>query len=177
VEDEASETAEAETVPEPGEEQEEVQTEAAQVVDENILPDDTEGAEEPSGRAEETEESAEQEEPEEPEEAPQGEPLEEQAEAAEEEEAATEEEESEIEVVEEEISRISELPGITPEQVAVLEANGHQEIEDLLAMGKEELLALEGMEEEMADAILALIEENVEIVEEEEEIEESESEE
>jgi N utilization substance protein A len=73
-----------------------------------------------------------------------------------------------IEEVEEEITNVAELPGITEAQVAILKNGNVEDIEDLLEMEKEDLLAIEGMGDGDADAILKLIDENVEVVEEEE---------
>ncbi len=69
--------------------------------------------------------------------------------------------------VEEEISSVSELPGITEEQVAVLRSNNVERIEDLLALEEADLARLKGMSPENARAIRALIEDSVEVVEEE----------
>jgi N utilization substance protein A len=75
---------------------------------------------------------------------------------------------AEVKVVEEEISSITELPGITAEQVTVLRSNGLDRIEDLLELEEADLAKLQGMSPENARAIRGLIEESVEVVEEEE---------
>ena len=72
--------------------------------------------------------------------------------------------------VEEEIEKISELPDIPENIVEVLKNNGIEMIEELVAMSKEEVAALEGIEEADAALIAKIIEENVEIVEEEQEV-------
>jgi N utilization substance protein A len=72
--------------------------------------------------------------------------------------------------VEEEIEKISELPDIPENIVEVLKNNGIEMIEELVAMSKEEIAALEGIEEADAALIAKIIEENVEIVEEEQEV-------
>jgi transcription termination/antitermination protein NusA len=92
------------------------------------------------------------------------------AEAAETEAAETEAAETtEVEVVEEEISSITELPGITPELIAVLRANKIERVEDLVELDEAELAKLKGMTAEQARAVRQLIEESVEVVEEEDE--------
>ncbi|RKX80926.1 MAG: transcription termination/antitermination protein NusA [Spirochaetes bacterium] len=68
--------------------------------------------------------------------------------------------------VEEEIVKISELPGITPAMVEALKRNGIEDIEKLVAFSKDELAKLEGISEKNASAIMKIIQENVEIVEE-----------
>ena len=72
--------------------------------------------------------------------------------------------------VEEEIEKISELPDIPENIVEVLKNNGIEMIEDLVAMSKEQIAALEGIGEEDAALVAKIIEENVEIVEEEQEV-------
>jgi N utilization substance protein A len=72
--------------------------------------------------------------------------------------------------VEEEIEKISELPDIPEHIVEVLKNNGIEMIEELVAMSKEEIAALEGIVEEDAALVAKIIEENVEIVEEEQEV-------
>jgi N utilization substance protein A len=72
--------------------------------------------------------------------------------------------------VEEEIEKISELPDIPENIVEVLKNNGIEMIEELVAMSKEQIAALDGIGEEDAALVSKIIEENVEIVEEEEEV-------
>jgi N utilization substance protein A len=72
--------------------------------------------------------------------------------------------------VEEEIEKISELPDIPENIVEVLKNNGIEMIEELVAMSKDEIAALDGISEEDAALIAKIIEENVEIVEEEQEV-------
>jgi len=68
---------------------------------------------------------------------------------------------------EEEIQKISELPGITPRLVEILEKDNIIDIESLVALAPEQLAALEGITAEDIQALHKIIEENVEIVEEE----------
>ena len=68
---------------------------------------------------------------------------------------------------EEEIQKISELPGITPRLVEILEKDNIADIESLVALAPEQLAALEGITAEDILALHKIIEENVEIVEEE----------
>ena len=72
--------------------------------------------------------------------------------------------------VEEEIEKISELPDIPENIVEVLKNNGIEMIEELVAMSKEEIAALDGIGEEDAALVSKIINENVEIVEEEQEV-------
>ena len=72
--------------------------------------------------------------------------------------------------VEEEIEKISELPDIPKNIVEALKNDGIEMIEELVAMSKEQIAALEGIGEEDAALISKIIEENVEIVEEEQEV-------
>jgi N utilization substance protein A len=65
----------------------------------------------------------------------------------------------------EEPARLSELPGIEPEWVAALEAVGIATVEDFLAQAKEALAAVEGLPEGAAEKIQAIVDENVEVVE------------
>lgn len=67
---------------------------------------------------------------------------------------------------EEEIQKISELPGITPRLVEILEKDNIADIESLVALAPEQLAALEGITAEDIQALHKIIEENVEIVEE-----------
>lgn len=94
------------------------------------------------------------------------EPAEETAvEYAEEQEFEDEEEESEEE---EEITLISELPGINERVVGILNGAGIDDILDLLDMPENQLRKLEGITEEDVSAIQAIISENVEIIDEDE---------
>jgi len=67
----------------------------------------------------------------------------------------------------EEITRIDELPGISAATLATLKENGIELIEDFLAQSPEELEALKGLAGDELDKIKAIIEDNVEVVEEE----------
>jgi N utilization substance protein A len=66
-----------------------------------------------------------------------------------------------------EITAVADLPGITPELVAVLKDNKIEMIEDLLAMSEETLSSLAGMTKENYDLLAALLEKSLEVVEEE----------
>ena len=68
---------------------------------------------------------------------------------------------------EEEIQKISELPGIPPRLVEILEKDKITDIESLVALTPEQLAALEGITAEDIQTLHKIIEENVEIVEEE----------
>jgi len=68
---------------------------------------------------------------------------------------------------EEEIQKISELPGITPRLVEILNKDKIDDIESLVALTPEQLAALEGITAEDIETLHKIIEENVEIVEEE----------
>ncbi len=68
---------------------------------------------------------------------------------------------------EEEIQKISELPGITPHLVEILEKDNISDIEALVALSPEQLAGLEGITAEDILTLHKIIEENVEIVEEE----------
>ena len=74
----------------------------------------------------------------------------------------------EEEYEEEEITRIAELPGIDDRVVKILEGAGIADILDLLDMAENDLRKLEGITEEDVAAIQAIISENVEIIDEEE---------
>jgi N utilization substance protein A len=71
------------------------------------------------------------------------------------------------ELAEEEIQKISELPGIPPRLVEILEKDNITDIESLVALSSEQLGALEGITAEDVVTLQKIIEENVEIVEEE----------
>lgn len=68
----------------------------------------------------------------------------------------------------EEISTVSELPGITEEIIAVLQNNGIEDIQDLINKDNDEIRALDGMTENMADMLLDIIANAVEVVDEDE---------
>jgi len=72
---------------------------------------------------------------------------------------------------EEEILRLDELPGLDPGLVAALAGAGIEMIEDFLSRPEDELLAIDGVDPEGLSALRAVIDENVEVIEEE--IEES----
>ncbi|MFW5684554.1 MAG: transcription termination factor NusA [Spirochaetota bacterium] len=88
-------------------------------------------------------------------------------EALEEAEADAEEVE-EPEDEEEEITLISELPGISDRVVGILNEAGINDILDLLDMPENKLRGLEGITEDDVAAIQAIISDNVEIIEEDE---------
>jgi N utilization substance protein A len=71
------------------------------------------------------------------------------------------------ELAEEEIQKISELPGIPPRLVEILEKDNITDIESLVALTPGELGALDGITAEDVATLQKIIEENVEIVEEE----------
>jgi N utilization substance protein A len=71
------------------------------------------------------------------------------------------------EVSEEEIQKISELPGIPPRLVEILEKDHITDIESLVALTTAELASLEGITAEDVALLQKIIDENVEIVEEE----------
>jgi N utilization substance protein A len=75
----------------------------------------------------------------------------------------------------EEISRISELPNVDGAVAEALLSNGIEFIEDFLALSEEEQNALQGVASEQLDVLRKLIEEYVEIVEEGEALQASES--
>ena len=68
----------------------------------------------------------------------------------------------------EEISNVSELPGITEDILAVLRNNEIEDIQDLINMEDNEIRALEGLTTEMADTLLDIIANAVEVVEDDE---------
>jgi N utilization substance protein A len=72
------------------------------------------------------------------------------------------------EVAEEEIQKISELPGIPPRLVEILEKDNITDIENLVALTPEELSGLDGITADDVIQLQKIIAENVEIVEEEE---------
>lgn len=67
----------------------------------------------------------------------------------------------------EEISNVSELPGITDDIVAVLHNNGIEDVQDLINKEDGEIRAISGMTEAMADTLLDIIANAVEVVDEE----------
>lgn len=76
--------------------------------------------------------------------------------------AYNEEEESDV------ISAVHELPDITDEIVEVLKNNGIVEIEELINMTAPQIRAIDGMSGEMAEKLLDIIANTVEIIEDEE---------
>jgi len=87
-------------------------------------------------------------------------------EAAEDEDEGDEDEEAE-EYEEAEINLIAELPGIPDRLVEILQGAGIEDILDLLDMAENDLRKLEGVTEDDVAAIQAIISENVEIIDEE----------
>jgi transcription termination/antitermination protein NusA len=71
-----------------------------------------------------------------------------------------------IDEEEEEITQINELPGIPDRLVNILRRNGIDLIERLLAMSTEELAAVDGFNADDVAALKAIIDENVEVIEE-----------
>ena len=69
----------------------------------------------------------------------------------------------------EEPTRLAELPGIEPEWLAAFDAAGIGSVEDFLALTKEALAAIAGISAEAAEKIQAIVDENVEVVEDERE--------
>jgi N utilization substance protein A len=69
----------------------------------------------------------------------------------------------------EEPARLAELPGIEGEWAAALEAAGIASVEDFLAQSEDALAAVEGLPAGAAGKIKAIVDENVEIVEDERE--------
>ncbi len=67
----------------------------------------------------------------------------------------------------EEISNVSELPGITDDILTVLYNNGIEDVQDLINKEDDEIRTLSGMTEEMADTLLDIIANAVEVVDEE----------
>jgi N utilization substance protein A len=65
----------------------------------------------------------------------------------------------------EEATVLNDLPGIEPEWILALEAAGIATVEDFLSQSKEALAAVEGISAEAAEKIQAIIDENVEVVE------------
>jgi len=69
----------------------------------------------------------------------------------------------------EEPARLADLPGMEPEWAKALEAVGIASVEDFLAQAKEALVAVEGLPEGAAEKIQAIVDENVEVVEDSQE--------
>jgi len=65
-----------------------------------------------------------------------------------------------------EITAVADLPGASPELVAVLESNGITQIEELLAADETKLSALDGMTSELLASLNSLMKESLEVVEE-----------
>lgn len=65
-----------------------------------------------------------------------------------------------------EITAVADLPGASPELVAVLERNGITQIEELLAADEAKLSALDGMTSELLASLNSLMRESLEVVEE-----------
>lgn len=70
----------------------------------------------------------------------------------------------------EEISHVTELPGITEEIIAVLHDNGIEDVQDLINKEDDEIRSISGMTTEMADTLLDIIENAVEVIDEDEEL-------
>jgi N utilization substance protein A len=66
-------------------------------------------------------------------------------------------------------ARLADLPGIEVEWAAALEAAGVASVEDFLGLSKETLAGIEGLSPEAAEKIQAIVDENVEVVEDERE--------
>jgi N utilization substance protein A len=71
------------------------------------------------------------------------------------------------ESIEEESSRIADLPGMEAAWAEALAAAGVQTVEDFLALEPDRLASIEGLSSEDVEKIRAIVDENVEIVEEE----------
>jgi N utilization substance protein A len=127
--------------------------------DEEVAADETESGEEGETVESDLQTEETEEEPAETEETPEV-----AAEEAEEEEA----EEEEYEEGDEEITLISELPDIDDRVVGILKEHGIIDIVDLLEMAENDLRKMEGISEDDITAILAIISDNVDIIEEDE---------
>ena len=68
----------------------------------------------------------------------------------------------------EEISNVSELPGITDDILTILYNNNIEEIQDLINMEDDEIRVLDGLSKGMADTLLDIIANAVEVVEDDE---------
>ncbi len=66
---------------------------------------------------------------------------------------------------EDEITSVAELPGITATMISVLQKNHITLIEDVISLSDDELRDLDGMDEESATALIQIIADNVEVVE------------
>jgi N utilization substance protein A len=68
---------------------------------------------------------------------------------------------------ESEIVTLGDIPGIEAKTLELLEKEGFTEIEDVIEKSEKELLKIEGMTKVMAEKLLAVLAENIEVVEEE----------
>jgi N utilization substance protein A len=68
---------------------------------------------------------------------------------------------------ESEIVTLRDIPGIDAKTLELLEKEGYTEIEDVIDKSEKELVQIEEMTEEMAKNLLAVLAENIEVVEEE----------
>ena len=68
---------------------------------------------------------------------------------------------------ESEIVTLRDIPGIDAKTLELLEKEGYTEIEDVIDKSEKELVQIEEMTEEMAKKFLAVLAENIEVVEEE----------
>ena len=66
----------------------------------------------------------------------------------------------------EEINSVEELPGITPELLEVLKNNSVNQIENLLSLSEDDILALDGMTRELYDTLSVLLKNSLEVVDE-----------
>lgn len=83
-----------------------------------------------------------------------------------------------VEEVEEETGTpLTALPGLAPRIIRILQDNNIRYIEDLVSMGEEDLIQIEGMGRATAKRIMEIISENVEFEEGEEEVETTEGQE
>lgn len=64
------------------------------------------------------------------------------------------------------VSLLSEIPGLTPRIVGLLEAGGIKNVETLLEFSQEELSKISGIGKTTAEQILRLLRESIEWVEE-----------
>jgi len=68
---------------------------------------------------------------------------------------------------ESEIVTLHDIPGIDKKTLELLEKEGYTEIEDIIEKSEKEILQIEGMTDEMAKKFMAILAENIEVVEEE----------
>ena len=68
--------------------------------------------------------------------------------------------------IEEEITKVAELPGVPDHIVQALKKNNLVLLEDVVTLNEENLAAIEGLNVEDAKSLMAIIEENIDIVEE-----------